>query len=114
MERLARRALVRAGDLYSLEDIIVRLADGRMQQFVQGESWLVTQVVDYPRARVLEFFLVVGSGPDLVYLEDQAVYYAISIGATQIRAFGRPGWAKAYLPNRPEWRRTADVFTRDV
>ena len=48
------KALARQGDLYTLQDILDRLADGRMQSFAENNSWMITQISNFPRRRVLE------------------------------------------------------------
>ena len=48
------RALERMGAVYTVSDILAAIAEGRMQSFTDGDSWAITQVVDYPRARMLD------------------------------------------------------------
>ena len=53
------------GGLYTLNDILTAIAEGRMQSFVEGNSWVITQVMSFPRAKVLEVFAAVGDLDDL-------------------------------------------------
>ena len=49
------KALARQGDLYTLQDILERLADGRMQSFAEDNSWMITPDLRTSRVRrVLE------------------------------------------------------------
>jgi hypothetical protein len=96
--RLAR-VLDRMGGLYTLNDILERIADGRMQSFAEGNSWLITEINLYPRARALDCLALVGDLRDGEALHDQALAFANRIDASLIRAYGRRGWipqAKAH------------------
>jgi hypothetical protein len=108
------RVLDRMGGLYGLNDILDRIADGRMQSFVEGNSWIITQIVSFPRAKVLEVFAAVGDIDDLRILHDRILEFAAEIGAGVIRAYGRKGW----LPDAAQrgWRVSARyfVYTKDM
>ena len=45
------RILDRIGGLYSVSDILGAIAAGHMQSFTEGDSWAITKVVQFPRAR---------------------------------------------------------------
>jgi hypothetical protein len=108
------RVLDRMGGLYTLNDILTAIAQGKMQSFVEGDSWIVTQVVSFPRAKVLEVFAAIGDLDDLRILHDRIIDFAAEIGAGVIRAYGRKGW----LPDasRRGWRVKARyyVYQRDM
>lgn len=63
-----------------------------MQSFVEGNSWAITRICDYPRAKVLEIFAVVGDIDDLRILHDRVMTFAAEIGAGVIQSYGRKGW----------------------
>jgi hypothetical protein len=90
--RKLERILDRMGGLYTLHDILERIADGRMQSFVEGDTWAITRIADHPRGRSLEVFAVVGNLDDLRKLHDRIVMYGFEIGAKVIQAYGRRGW----------------------
>jgi hypothetical protein len=90
--RKLARVLDVMGGLYTLNDILTAIAEGRMQSFVEGESWVVTQVCQFPRQKVLEVFAAVGDLDDLRILHDRIIAFAAEIGAGVIRAYGRKGW----------------------
>lgn len=90
--RKLARMLDRMGALYTLNDILRLIAEGKMQSFVRGNSWIITQIVPYPRANVLEVFAAVGDLEELRILHDRILDYAREIGAGVIRAYGRKGW----------------------
>lgn len=86
------RILDRMGGLYTAKDIIDQINLGRMQSFLQGDSWVITRIMDHPRGRSLEIFAVVGNVDDLRILHDRIVMYGFEIGAKVITAYGRKGW----------------------
>jgi hypothetical protein len=86
------RVLDRMGGVYHTSDILDRIADGRMQSFVEGNSWLITQVCEYPRAKTLDFVAAVGDLKDWPVLHDLALSYADHLNIPLIRAYGRRGW----------------------
>lgn len=112
MLRLLAKALKAGGDTHSLEDILSEIKSGHKQSFALGKTWVITQVLDFPRRRVLELFLVVGHGDDLPALEEQITEYARSIGADFIRTSGRPGWKKH--AKQMGWELSHVVYTKRV
>ena len=90
--RKLARVLDRMGGLYTLNDILTAISQGKMQSFVEGNSWAVTQICQFPRAKVLEIFAVVGNVDELRILHDRLLIFAAEIGASVIQAYGRKGW----------------------
>ena len=87
------RVLDRMGGVYHWRDIEDRLADGRMQAFVRGNSMLITQINLYPRAKALDFVAAVGDLDDWREIHDEAIAFADEKNISLIRAYGRRGWA---------------------
>ena len=106
--RKLARVLDRMGGLFTLNDILTAIAEGRMQSFVEGDSWIITQIVLFPRAKALDVFAAIGDLDDLRILHDRILDFAAEIGAGVIRAYGRKGW----LPDaaRRGWRVKARYF----
>ena len=90
--RKLARVLDRMGSLYTVQDILTEIANNRMQSFVEGDSWAITRIAVYPRAKVLEIFAVVGDLDELRTLHDRILIFASEIGAGVIQAYGRKGW----------------------
>lgn len=110
-QKLAR-VLDRMGGLYTLNDILTAIGEGRMQSFVVGDSWAVTQLNAYPRARTLQIVAMVGDLADVDQLHAKILQYADEANAGLVSAYGRLGWiaearrlgwrlkAKSYLYHR--------------
>lgn len=90
-QKLAR-VLDRMGGLYMLNDILTAIAENRMQSFAVNNSWAVTQVVDFPRARQLQIVAMVGDLADGEALHDKVLAYADEVNAGLVSALGRRGW----------------------
>lgn len=112
-EKLAK-ALERAGGLYSLNDILERCADGRMQSFTWNNSWVVTQISVYPRSRVIDIIALVGDLDDGENLHAQVFDFARTMEVNAIVAQGRVGWAR--LAKSHGWKTVSQntVFRKEV
>lgn len=110
MQKL-ERVLKRQGGFYTFNDIMDCIAAGTMQSFADGDTWVVTQVHEFPRKKVLDIAFVIGDVDALHRLEPVLEEFAREIGAEMMMATGRLGWEKKYFPG---WRRVSTNFVRDV
>jgi hypothetical protein len=86
------RLLDRMGGLWTVSDILGAIAEGRMQSFVEGDTWAITQIAQFPRARLLEILVVVGALDDCQRLLDRIFQYANDHDIGLVQAYGRRGW----------------------
>lgn len=105
------RALEQFGDLYTFDDIMGFIDSGKMQSFVSGDTWIVTQVNEFPRRKVLDIALVVGFLEEASKALPQIYAFARSIGADRVTAVGRDGWWKFAEPG---WYRVGGYFAKDL
>jgi hypothetical protein len=89
------------GGTHSLEDIRALIENGIFQSFVEGDTWAVTTIVEFPQATVVDVFFVVGELADFEPVQKKIEGFARNIGATFLRVYGRPGFE--YLINRRNW-----------
>jgi len=108
-----RKALAVAGDTYTLDDILAEINEGRMQSFVEGESWAVTQIVDFPRKRYVEIVFAVGNLNELKLIYPKLEAFAREIEADGLRAFGRPGWMRQFEIDKHGWVEMTRVYVRE-
>lgn len=80
------------GNTHSVDDIMALIDTGEMQSFSDGDTWVVTQILDFPRKRVLDLFLVVGELKGLRGLYNRVMEHAENEGCDLVRGFGRHGW----------------------
>lgn len=108
------RALDRMGGLYTPQDILLEIAEDRMQSFTEGDSWAICRVSQFPRAKVLEILIAVGDLAECRILHDRIISYAEENDISVIQAYGRRGWLDE--ANRRGWKVKARnfVYQRDM
>jgi hypothetical protein len=111
MREKVERALHDFGDLYTFDDIMGFIETGKMQSFTAGDTWIVTQVNEFPRRKVLDICLVVGFLQEATEALPQIYAFARSIGANRVTAVGRDGWWKFAEPG---WYRVGGYFAKDL
>lgn len=97
------------GGLYTFEDVLELINEGKFQSFVTNDTWLVTQVHQFPRKKVVDVVFVIGDMKDLPELEAQMLAFKDSIGADYLSATGRLGWKKNTLPG---WKAVSMNFLK--
>jgi hypothetical protein len=105
------RALKHGGDLFTLDDIEKGLATGAMQGHVEGDTWAITRVHDWPRKRSVDVICVVGDIQGALVLEERICEWAKGIGAEMITATGRDGWWGYHTPG---WQKTGTLYSKDI
>jgi hypothetical protein len=108
------RVLRRMGDMYRLEDILAKIADGTMQSFVLGDSWLITRIAAFPRRKVLEVIAAVGDKDEILILHDQMIEFAKAEGVGVITAYGRKGWLPSLTDRGWTVRARHFVYAREI
>jgi hypothetical protein len=91
-EEKLSRILDRLGGLYTVDDLLTRIGDGRMQSHVVGNSWAITEINVFPRARQLHVIAVVGDLADTPALNGKVLDFAREIGVGVVTTQGRRGW----------------------
>ena len=114
-QKLAR-VLERMGGTYTLNDILTAIAAGKMQSFVVNNSWAITQIQDFPRARQLQLIAMVGDLADVDALHAALVTYADEVNAGLLSTYGRRGWLREGSWERLGWRlkATSHLYQRSM
>lgn len=95
---LVQRGLMHSVGEYSVEDIYMMIAVGRMQLWVVSEDIelrgiIITELLPYPREYICQVVIVAGDEIDRWDHHLNAVEeWALELGATSMRAYGRLGW----------------------
>lgn len=96
--RLAQ-AIERAGGTHDLRrDVGPMLMDGRAQWWGGGDAAIVTEMLDYPNLRAVNYWLVAGRLAPALALQGRIDAWARAQGATVACAVGRPGWSRVLAP----------------
>lgn len=105
------RALAVSGNLFNMDDINDHLKVGKIQGHVEGDTWAITQVHDWPRRRAVNILYVVGAMGDAGALEEKVEKWAESVGADIITAVGRDGW---WNYRTPGWKKVGTLYLKEI
>ncbi len=105
-----RRILEEQGGLYTVEDFFAELESGIIQSFSEGESTVFTSIRHFPRKKVLEMRLAVGTLEQIYSIQPRVVAFARENGCEVLLAsVGRDGW---FGVKTPGWERVASTYLR--
>ena len=93
-ENLLLDALEYSGGTHNLEDVAMALHKDNMQLWPTDESVLVTEVLQYPRAKHMHVFLGAGNMHGLLYTMPYVIKQAKIDGCSKVTVTGRRGWEK--------------------
>jgi hypothetical protein len=108
------RLLDRMGGLWTVQDILVAIAEGRMQSFVEGDSWAITQIAKFPRATVLEILIALGDIEECRRLHGKILQYARDHDISLVQAYGRRGWLNHPLTAGWKIRTKSFLYQREL
>lgn len=87
----------------TIEDVAERVRDGRLQLWAAEGSALVTEILTFPRATILHFYLAGGTQPVLEAMLEPILAWGKSKGCTHAALTGRAGWERSFL-KRLGWK----------
>ena len=99
-------ALEYSGGTHTFDDIVAGIFSQKMQLWGNKKSAVVTEIVVYPRAKVLNYFLAGGDLDELKQMRPHIEEWATGLGCNRVTLSGRPGWAKTFLKDegyKPTW-----------
>jgi hypothetical protein len=87
-------ALEYSGDTHSFDDVAEALASGKMQLWPAPKGCIVTEIVVYPRKKVLNVFLGAGELDQLMDMHKDVIAWSKAQGCVAVTITGRHGWKK--------------------
>jgi hypothetical protein len=87
-------ALEYTGGTHDIIDIYEGLYRGTMQLWPAKESCLVTEIINYPKKKVLNVFLGGGDLTEILSMHEDVISWAKEQGCTALNMTGRFGWKK--------------------
>jgi|TARA_R100000951_G_scaffold12278_5_gene9900 hypothetical protein len=91
-------ALQYSGGTHTFDDIVLGIAEMRMQLWAAPKGCIVTEIVVYPKKKVLHLFLAGGDLEQLIDMNNDITNWAVGQGCTGGTITGRLGWKKALAP----------------
>ena len=113
IEQQIARALMAGGDLLSIDDLRQLAIAKRVQWWGDETRAAATEVLSYPRRRILNLFMAAGDDVrHVLALQDDIVAFAQSQGCSHMVAHGRPGWGR--IGRASGWLPHSIQFVREV
>jgi len=92
-------ALVHCNGTHEWDDIVAGIASSKMQLWAAPRGCIVTEIVVYPRKKVINIFLAGGELDQIMDMEHDIGQWAKSHGCTGGMMTGRLGWKKPLTEN---------------
>lgn len=106
-------ALEYAEGTHSLEDIREGVRKGSLQFWPGASSAVITQIAEYPRKRVLHFFLAGGNLAELEAMYPAILAWGAATGCDAAMLTGRKGWERTFLA-REGWKPSSVTFSKSL
>jgi len=87
-------ALEYSGGTHNFDDVAEALASGKMQLWPAPKGCIVTEIVVYPRKKVLNVFLGAGELDQLMDMHKDVIAWSKAQGCVAVTITGRYGWKK--------------------
>jgi hypothetical protein len=87
-------ALDKGGNTHDFIDVVEGVLKGSMQLWSGEKGCAVTEIVVYPKKKVLHVFLAGGKLEQITDMHADAVKWAKTQGCQGMTIAGRPGWKK--------------------
>jgi len=89
-------ALEYSGGTHDYEHIVAGIMRGTMQLWPAKDGCLVTEIISYPKKKVLNVFLGGGSMKTLLGMYEPVEEWAKAQGCSTLTINGRPGWERIF------------------
>lgn len=87
-------ALAFGGDTHTVMDVLDHIERGDAKLWLSDDALIVTEVHEYPRKRVLHFWLATGEIASVIELSHCILAQAKDDGFDQATLAGRKGWER--------------------
>lgn len=87
-------ALRHSGGTHTFDDVVQMLVEARAQAWVNGSSIAITEVVVFPRKRMLHCFLAGGKASEIIEMMPSAMQWGADNGCSEFTIAGRRGWQR--------------------
>lgn len=105
-------ALEYTGGTHDLIDIYEGLYKGTMQLWPAEKSCLVTEIITYPKMRVLNIFLGGGDLTEILSMHEDVIRWAKDQGCTALNMTGRFGWKKPLAKHG--WKPMHSSYVKEI
>jgi tagatose-1,6-bisphosphate aldolase len=105
-------ALEHGGGTHDFDDICEAVSSGYMQFWPADDACAVTEVITYPKKKVLHIFLAGGNKDTILDMNESAIEFAKQLGCDGMTICGRAGWARELKSHG--WKEQYRSLVRDI
>jgi hypothetical protein len=105
-----RRGLEWHGGYLTFEDLVSLAREGRVQIWTNEHAIAATEILSYPRKRVLNAIIAAGDVHAVQALEPEIADFAKDARADAMVTHGRPGWGR--IGAKSGWQAHSMLFVR--
>ena len=105
-------ALEYTGGTHDIIDIYAGLYKGTMQLWPAEKSCLVTEIINYPKKKVLNIFLGGGDLTEILSMHEDVIRWAKDQGCTALNMTGRFGWKKPLAKHG--WKPMHSSYVKEI
>lgn len=105
-------ALAYSGDTHDFDDVACAIINSKMQLWPAKEGCLVTELLQYPKKKVLHIFLAGGKLESITDMHGDVMTWGKAQGCTALTLSGRKGWIKAL--EKFNWKPTLVALTKEI
>lgn len=87
-------ALEYSGGTHDFDDIVEGVKSGMMQFWPASDAAAITEIVTFPKKKVLNIFLAGGNMDTIVDMNESAEHFAQLNGCSGMTIAGRKGWSR--------------------
>lgn len=87
-------ALDHGGNTHDFEDVYEAVSSGYMQFWPADDACAVTEIITYPKKKVLHIFLAGGNKNTIIAMNASAAAFGEFQGCDAMSICGRAGWAR--------------------
>lgn len=104
-------ALRHAGGTHLFEDIEAMLASGVLQLWPTPKGCIITEIIAFPRKRVVNVFLGGGELDQIMVMHESVIEWAKAQGCDALTMSGRMGWIKPLTAHG--WKRQHASYIKE-
>lgn len=78
---------------HSVEDVRKAVEEGKMHFWPVGNSLVVTELAEYPQAKILNVFIAGGNAEEIMKIQPNLQSWANHLGCSHVGFLGRKGWS---------------------
>jgi hypothetical protein len=96
---------------HTVEDVQAKVASGLMQFWPAPRGCIITEILQFPRRKMVNVYLAGGELDQLADMQDAIIAWAKENGCTGAMLSGRKGWERVF--SQYGWKHTHSVLMRD-